>query len=115
LRDKELELEEVEALHSPGGAGEGGIKGEESEEEGRGVGVGGVVVLRMLNSRSCKHADGFLMGLQKHKLTVVAAKGAVNGRHHDVRDRVTVTIISTVVANLVSSSLIEQIINIVRH
>jgi hypothetical protein len=45
----------------------------------------------------------------------VAPKGAVNGRHHDVRDRVTVTIISTVVANLVSSSLIEQIINIVRH
>jgi hypothetical protein len=45
-----------------------------------------------------------------HKLTVQAARGAGNGRHG--RDRVMVTIISTVVSNLISSIIIERLINI---
>jgi hypothetical protein len=48
-----------------------------------------------------------------HKFTVKAARGAgpaVTGRHG--RDEVMVTTINTVVANLISSSIIERIMNI---
>ena len=45
-----------------------------------------------------------------HKLTVQAARGAGTGRHG--RDKVMVTTIKTVVANLISSSKNERLINI---